>query len=72
MQRKLQKIGNSRGVVLDRTMRAHLGIENTDRVEVTLIENAIVIRAPRHRQSFEEAMPATFDQFDSAMKRLAE
>ena len=72
MQRKLQKIGNSRGVVLDRTMREHIGIADSDQVEVTLVENAIVISAPRHRQSFEDTMTATFNQYDNTMKRLAE
>jgi antitoxin component of MazEF toxin-antitoxin module len=72
MQRKLQKIGNSRGIILDRTMREHIGIDDSDQVEVTLTKNAIVISAPRACQSFEDAMAATFRQYDNTMKRLAE
>ena len=72
MHRKLQKIGNSRGVVLDRTMREHIGVEEADQVEISLIKNAIVIRALRPKQPFEEAMNATFEQYGDALKRLAE
>ena len=53
-------------------MREHIGIEDSDQVEVTLTENAIVISAPRRRQSFEDATAATFNQYDATMKRLAE
>ncbi len=74
MTRTLQRIGNSKGLVLTRTMLEHLGV--TDAVEVTLEEGRIVITAPHgpapRRQSFEEAKDATFDQYDSAMKRLAD
>jgi len=72
MQRNLQKVGNSRGIILDRTMREHIGVEDSDTVEVTLTENATVISAPRRRQSFEDAMAATFNQYDNTMKQLAE
>lgn len=72
MQRKLQKIGNSRGIVLDRTMREHIGVEDNDHVKLTLVENAIVISAIRYRQTFEDAMTETFKQYDNTMKRLAE
>ena len=71
MERKLQKIGNSRGIILDRTMREHIGVMDSDQVEVTLADNTIVIRASR-RQSFEDAMAATFNQYDGTLKRLAE
>ncbi len=84
MLRQLQKVGNSKGVVLNRTMLDHLGVEMVDgraQVEVTMEKDAIVIRPakaglavvrPRRHQPFEEAMDATFKQYDGAMKRLAE
>ncbi len=75
MTRALQKIGNSKGLVLTKTMLDHLGV--TDAVEVSMEEGKIILSppkgaAPRRRQSFEEAKNATFAQYDSAMKRLAD
>jgi len=75
MTRTLQRIGNSRGLVITRTMMDHLGV--TDAVEVTMEEGRIVITPPkgteaRRRQSFEEAMEGTFSQYDSAIRRLSD
>lgn len=74
MTRSLQKIGNSKGVVLTRAMLDHLGV--TDEVELLIEEGQIRITAPHgrapHRQSFEEARAATFAQYDDALKRLAD
>ena len=73
MTRNLQKIGNSRGLVLTRTMLDHLGV--IDSVDVTMEEGRIVICPPTglgpRRQRFEEAKESTFAQYDSAMQRLA-
>ena len=71
MERKLQRIGNSLGVVLDRTMREHLGVDDSGAIDVSMVENAIIIRA-RHRQSFEDALSATFNQYDNTLQKLAE
>jgi antitoxin component of MazEF toxin-antitoxin module len=70
MTRTIQKIGNSRGIILNRTMLEHLGA--TDAVELTLEEGRIVLTAPRRRQTFEEATEATFTEYDQAMKALAD
>ena len=70
MTRHLQKIGNSKGLLLNRVMLDHLGV--TDEVEVFLDRGRIVITAPRNRQSFDDAKKSTFDQYDSTMKRLAD
>lgn len=74
MRRLLQKVGNSRGVVLTRMMLDHLGV--TDEVEVLIEQGQIRITAPQghapRRQSFEEAKEATFAQYDAAMRRLAD
>ena len=73
MTRSLQKVGNSKGLVMTRTMMHHLGV--TDSVEVLMEQGRIVITAPQgvspRRQSFEEAKDATFAQYDDAMRRLA-
>ena len=75
MTRHLQKVGNSKGLVMTRLMLEHLGV--TDEVELSMEQGRIVItapqgRAPRRRQSFEESKAATFVQYDDAMQRLAD
>lgn len=74
MTRTIQKIGNSRGLVLSRDMLDHL--EVTDAVEVTFEKGKIVLTKPagaptRRRQSFEEAKKATIEQYHDALKELA-
>ena len=71
MTRTLQKIGNSKGLLLNRTMLDHLGVSDT--VDVRLEEGRIVITPPQpKRQSFEDASKATFAEYDGAMRRLAD
>lgn len=79
MTRSLQKIGNSRGLLLSRDMLDHLEISDT--VEVTFEKGKIVLTKPagaalaaipRRRQSFEEAKKATIGQNHDALKKLAD
>lgn len=75
MIRRIQKIGNSRGLVLTRTMLDHIGAE--ENVDVAMEEGRIVITAtredsPRQKQTFDEAKRATFAQYDDTLRRLAE
>jgi antitoxin component of MazEF toxin-antitoxin module len=77
--RKIQKIGNSKGVILTSEMLAHLGVE--DQVTITYEADRIVLSAPvpgarltpgRNRQRKEDAMCSTFAQYEGALQRLAE
>ena len=73
MFKTLQKIGNSKGIVLTRDMLAHLGV--TDAVDVVYETGRLVITAPKSpglRQSFEEALSATTGQYGDALRRLAD
>ncbi|BDI28103.1 hypothetical protein CCAX7_001540 [Capsulimonas corticalis] len=75
MTRTLQKIGNSKGLIITRDMLQHLGV--SDEVEVAfeagrIVISAPIVEAPRRRQSFEEAADATFIQYDEALRRLAD
>ncbi len=79
MTRTLQKIGNSRGLLLSRDMLDHLAV--TDTVEVTFEKGKIVLTkptgaalaaAPRRRRSFEEAKKVTIEQYHDALKELAD
>ena len=74
MIRRVQKIGNSKGIVLTRTMLAHIGAGED--VDITMEEGRIVITAvretsPRRKQTFEEAKQATFAQYDDTLRQLA-
>lgn len=77
--RRIQKIGNSRGVILTGDMLAHLGVE--DQVAITFEAGRIVLSAPppgtrlapgRNRQSKADAVRSTFTQYEGALQRLAE
>lgn len=75
MTKTLQRIGNSKGLVLTRTMLEHLGV--TDAVEIQMEQGRIIItaateRAPGRRMSFDEAKAATFEKYGDALKRLSE
>ena len=78
MVKLLQKIGSSKGLILNQTMLEHLGV--TESVEIQLESGRIVISAPaenapkpprRHRQSFVDAKNSTIAQFGAAFKILA-
>ena len=77
--RRIQRIGNSKGIILTSEMLAHLGVE--DQVTVTYETGRIVLSAPtqgakltpgRNRQRKDDAMHSTFAQYDGALQRLAE
>ena len=77
--RRIQKIGNSKGIILTAEMLAHLGVE--DQVTVTFETDRIALSAPapgaklspgRRRQSNEDAMASTLSQYEGALQRLAE
>jgi antitoxin component of MazEF toxin-antitoxin module len=77
--RRIQKVGNSKGLILTNEMLAHLGVE--DQVTVTYETGRLVLTAPepgaklapgRNRQSKAEALRSTFDQYDEALQRLAD
>lgn len=50
---KVVKIGNSRGIRIPRTVLEQAGL--TDEVEMTVVENKLIIQASRHpRQGWED------------------
>lgn len=76
--RRIQKIGNSRGLILTSEMMDHLGV--LEQVSVTFETGRIVLTAPapearlvpgRRRQSRAEAVEATLAQYGEALQRLA-
>ena len=67
MTRKLVKTGNSSALIVDRTMKQHLGI--TDEVDVAYEKGRIVLRKPR---TVREAAERTIKRHGKALKKLAE
>ncbi|KAA0225411.1 hypothetical protein FCG40_12220 [Fimbriimonadia bacterium ATM] len=66
MIKRLIKTGNSEALILDRTLRAHLGLEGS--VEIRLRENEIVLTKPK---SIEEIAERIDRRYGRALKRLA-
>lgn len=78
--RNVQRIGNSRGLILTSELRA-LGIDEA--AEVSMTEDTILIRRAnvaastrpriaRNRQTFEDATEATLSQYETALARLGD
>ena len=74
MEKKLQKMGNSRGVILPAAVLDHMGVKDT--VILTMESDGKVVltapMAPGRRQTLQEALASTNVQYGSALKRLAE
>lgn len=66
MIKRLIKTGNSEALILDRALRAHLGLEGS--VEIRLRENEIVLTKPK---SIEEIAERIDRRYGRALKRLA-
>lgn len=67
MTKKLIKTGNSEALILDKTMKDHLGVNGS--VDVFMREGEIILRKPL---SIEEAAERTVARYGKALKRLAE
>jgi antitoxin component of MazEF toxin-antitoxin module len=63
----LSKTGNSKTLVINKEMIAHLGLTD-DRIEVHYQDGRIVLARP---QSLEEATAATLEQYGTAIRNLA-
>src|SRR5690348_17245682 len=74
MEKRLQKVGNRRGVILPTAVLDHMGA--TDSVTLTIVSNGRVVLtapiAPGRRQSLREALASTNAQYGSALQRLSE
>jgi hypothetical protein len=67
MTKTLTRTGNSDALVISKEMRAHLGLTG-NRIGVQYLEGRIVLTKA---QEFEEALDATVEQFDDALRNLA-
>jgi antitoxin component of MazEF toxin-antitoxin module len=75
MTKKLSKIGNSLGLVLERPLLDRLGIDAKTELEVSTDGSVIVIspkRSKRRDQRLKEVSDWMFEKYAGAFKKLAE
>lgn len=75
MTKKLARIGNSVGIVLDRPMLQQLGLEEGSEVEVST-DGSVILLSPRRDKKREarlrEVSNWMFEKYAGAFKKLAE
>lgn len=75
MTKKLTKIGNSLGVVLERPLLERVGIDAKTELEVSTDGSVIVIaprRSKRSDKKLKEVSDWMFEKYAGAFKKLAE
>lgn len=75
MTKKLTKIGNSLGVVLERPLLERVGIDARTELEVSTDGSVIVIaprRSKRSDRKLKEVSDWMFEKYAGAFKKLAE
>lgn len=75
MQKRLTRIGNSLGLVLDRPLLEKMGVDADTELEVSSDGTCIVItpvRSKRRDAKLKQVADQVFDEFAGAFKKLAE
>lgn len=73
MTKKLSRMGNSLGLIIDKPILELLGIESDTMLEITTDGKSLTIRPARTREErFEEQAEAIMNRHDAMFKRLAE
>lgn len=75
MQKRLTKIGNSLGIVLDRPLLEKLGVDAETDLEVSTDGSVILIspvRSKRRDAKLKRVTERVFDAYAGAFKKLAE
>lgn len=74
MVKKLRKIGNSTGLVLDKATLELAGLREGDEIDVHVNQGSITLTPARRvnsKEAFRKAKVEVFDQYDEALGRLA-
>ena len=78
LTKKLTKIGDSTGIVIDKPLLDLLGFERGDDVELTVENQRLIIRsidgesrAARHKAKFAKAKARVHAKVGTALKKLA-
>jgi antitoxin MazE len=71
--KKLVAVGNSQGVVLDKSILQMANLEPNSEVEISVEDSRIVITAHRYmgEEKFRSAAERAFAKHDKSLKRLA-
>lgn len=75
MRKRLTKIGNSLGVVLDRPLLERLGVDAETELEISSDGSVILIapvRAKKRDAKLKKVTDRVFDTYAGAFKKLAE
>ena len=64
MKKKLQKIGNSRGIVLDKALLELLKIEEEDELEIVPRDDGLLLKKVDARSAYEEISVRHRDSLD--------
>lgn len=73
LTKKLRKIGNSRGIVLDKSILQLVNIDDNTELKIEVFGNKLVIeRLSDVKTSFDAAVEHSNKKFPEAYKRLAE
>jgi antitoxin MazE len=74
MIKKLTRIGNSVGIVLDKPILEHLGLEEGSEVEVSTNGNVVLVtplRPEARRRKLSKLLAEMDDQYGGVFERLA-
>jgi putative addiction module antidote len=75
MIKKLTKIGNSQALVIDKQTLAQMGVQEGEKVQVSLHGQQLVITAVRPRipdAHFRKSLDRVARKYDSVFRKLAE
>jgi antitoxin component of MazEF toxin-antitoxin module len=75
MIKQLRKVGNSSALILDRPLMELIGLEENDKVQLTVRHGALVLTPANPKrvspQRFEEALSRVIKKRRGALRRLA-
>jgi antitoxin component of MazEF toxin-antitoxin module len=73
MRKRLTPIGNSVGLILDKTMLGLVGLTRDDEVEITVEGDRLVVAPVRgaRRRRFEDAKRHVFETHAETLRKLA-
>jgi antitoxin component of MazEF toxin-antitoxin module len=74
MIKSLQKVGNSRALVLDKAMLEHLGVRDEDQVQVTLSGDSLIVTGVSRTipdDVYERSKKKIMTKYDKMLRNLA-